>query len=83
VIKDYSLKQSELTAIFNSKQEENYAGQNEEEAEPGLKEGEPSTENLHEEELDRQLNNLTPIVSGLILPQLNKLNDQDVRYRGR
>ena len=37
-----------------------------------------SLSNLHENELDRQLQNLTPIVSNIILANLLKLSEDDV-----
>lgn len=38
-----------------------------------------SLSNLHENELERQLQNLTPIVSNIILANLLKLSEDDVR----
>jgi len=35
--------------------------------------------NLHENELERQLQNLTPIVSNIILANLLRLSEDDVR----
>ena len=39
-----------------------------------------SLTNLHENELERQLQNITPIVSNIILANLAKLSDDDVSY---
>jgi hypothetical protein len=36
--------------------------------------------NLHENELERQLQNMTPIVSNIILHNLLKLSENDVSY---
>lgn len=39
-----------------------------------------SLSNLHENELERQLQNITPIVSNIILANLLKLSEDDVNY---
>jgi hypothetical protein len=38
-----------------------------------------SLSNLHENELERQLQNITPIVSNIILANLLRLSDNDLR----
>lgn len=38
-----------------------------------------SLSNLHEKELQKQLNNMTPIVSSIILANLLRLSEDDVR----
>jgi hypothetical protein len=86
VLKDYCLQQSELNAINNSKQEEhnNYGREIDDEDGGGNSsrdlEKEPNIHNLHENELERQLQNLTPIVSNIILANLLKLSEEDVLY---
>lgn len=76
VLKDYCLMQSELNAINSSKQEENTNNVTDHEEEENDKE--LSLTNLHENELERQLQNITPIVSSIILANLSKLSDGDV-----
>ncbi len=86
MLKDYCLQQSELNAINNSKQEEhnNYGREIDDEDGGGNSsrdlEKEPNIHNLHENELERQLQNLTPIVSNIILANLLKLSEEDVLY---
>lgn len=70
VLKDYCLQQSELVAVMSSKREE--------EARPADTKEMLLLTNLHENELERQLQNLTPIVSHIILANLLKLPDDDV-----
>ena len=41
---------------------------------------EPSLSNLHENELERQLQNITPIVSNIILGNLLRLSDDDLKH---
>ena len=78
VLKDYCLQQSELNSINSSKQEENnHAGDVDDEDENSDKD--LSLSNLHENELERQLQNITPIVSNIILANLLRLTDNDLR----
>lgn len=69
--------QSELNAINSSKQEENSNNVVDVEDEENK---DLSLTNLHENELERQLQNITPIVSNIILANLAKLSDEDVSY---
>jgi hypothetical protein len=73
VLKVYFLKQSELNALNNSNSKGNIgkpsaaAGFNDE------------LSSLHESEIERELQNLTPVVSTIILPGLLNLDESDVR----
>lgn len=48
--------------------------------EEGNEELEPSLSNLHENELERQIQNITPIVSNIILSNLLRLSDEDLKH---
>jgi hypothetical protein len=76
-LKDYCLQQSELNSINNSKQEENSHTNGDAEDDEG-EEKELSLSNLHENELERQLQSITPVVSNVILGNLLKLQEADV-----
>mmetsp|Transcript_22235 Transcript_22235/g.16668 ORF Transcript_22235/g.16668 Transcript_22235/m.16668 type:complete len:228 (+) Transcript_22235:1960-2643(+) len=78
VLKDYCLQQSELNTINNSKREEGHQFEGDDEEEPDSDQ-EPSTTNLHEKEIERSLENLTPIVSVVILGNLLRLSDSDLK----
>lgn len=83
VLKDYCIQQSELIAINNSKQQEGgkkNSGDFEDEAEADNEDRHLSLSDLHENELERQLQNITPIVSNIILANLLKLSDDDVSF---
>jgi hypothetical protein len=89
VLKDYCLQQSELVSIMNSKREENsQVSSSRPSNESALAESEKlqafeddknlQLSNLHENELERQLQNMTPIVSNIILANLMRLSEDDV-----
>lgn len=79
VLKDYCLQQSELIAINSSKQEEGKKLHGEDDDLDDMDDHQLSLSNLHENELERQLQNITPIVSNIILANLLKLSEDDVR----
>jgi len=82
VLKDYCLQQSELISIMNSKREESTHSRPSHDLDPADTEDERNKElaNLHENELERQLQNMTPIVSNIILANLMRLSEDDVRF---
>ncbi len=67
VIKNYIKKQEDYTVLNKARTD-------------GKEESDVPEATIHEQELERQLLNLTPLISDTILPNLSALTDDDVSY---